>query len=60
MKKTYIIPKILTVVLNTKSCILLGGSDGLGEGGEAGIGTKEYVGDDGASAGGKNVWDEEW
>ena len=60
MKKTYIIPETLVVLLNTKTCILIGSDpdDELVPGGTT-AGTKEYAGDDN-SAGGKNVWDEEW
>ncbi len=60
MKKIYINPETLTVVLNAKTSILISSDsdDELVPGGTT-AGTKEYAGDDN-SAGSKNVWDEEW
>ena len=58
MKKTYISPETLTVVLNAKTNILQGSpldkeTTELPD--DAPLLTKESQGD-----GGKNVWDEEW
>ena len=58
MKKTYISPASIVVLLVSKENVLVGMSDSMG--GEQL--TKENVDDLGSSStgGGKNIWDEEW
>ena len=57
MKKTYISPATIVVLLVSKENVLVTISDSMG--GEQL--TKENVDDLGSSAGGgKNIWDEEW
>lgn len=58
MKKTYSTPQALTVVLNAKSSLMeISGHDEEGNGNQL---TKENVGGNDVTNGGKNVWDEEW
>ena len=57
MKKTYIIPEVLVVVLNTKTSILM--NSDLRDADTVVAGTAGEVKEE-RSSGGKNIWDEEW
>ena len=59
MKKKYIIPEAISISLDPKMPLLLGYSDGMGDGQ---ILTKENVDglNDSSTGSGKNIWDEEW
>ena len=60
MKKTYIIPETLVVRLMHDATIMVQMSANPTDDSEGEGLVKAHVADDDASAGSKNVWDEEW
>lgn len=60
MKKTYIIPETLVVDLMPKVEFMQNMSANPGDDSETEGLVKGHVADDDASAGSKNIWDEEW
>ena len=62
MKKTYIIPEALIVVLNAKANILQSSPLNVSDGSTYSLGNGDTApsGADAEVKGSKNVWDEEW